>query len=73
MAAYRKDNPFVGDNNALPRNLELWAIVIQQELFYNSRHSAKLWDIEHAPRGGDEINLIEAVKKLYGCAGASHW
>jgi len=64
-----QDNPFVGDNNALP---EIWSYGHRnpQGLFYNSG-TQQLWDIEHGPRGGDEINLIEAGKN-YGWPEASH-
>jgi glucose/arabinose dehydrogenase len=57
------DNPFVGRKDALP---EIWS--------YGHRNSqgatldprtGRLWEIEHGPRGGDEINLPEAGKN-YG-------
>ena len=57
------DNPFVGRAEAKP---EIWS--------YGHRNaqglalhptSGKLWEHEHGPRGGDEINLIEKGKN-YG-------
>jgi glucose/arabinose dehydrogenase len=51
------DNPFVGRKDALP---EIWS--------YGHRNSqgatldprtGRLWEIEHGPKGGDEINLPE--------------
>ncbi|MCO5156048.1 MAG: PQQ-dependent sugar dehydrogenase [Aquamicrobium sp.] len=50
------DNPFVGRAGALP---EIWAWGIR-----NSQAAALhpetglLWEIEHGPRGGDELNVI---------------
>jgi glucose/arabinose dehydrogenase len=51
------DNPFVKEPNALP---EIWTVGHRnpQGLFFDLR-SQQLWSIEHGPRGGDEINLIE--------------
>jgi len=52
------DNPFVGRNDALP---EIYAYGIR-----NSQAAALhpetgvLWEIEHGPRGGDELNIIRA-------------
>jgi len=57
------DNPFVGLNNAKP---EIWS--------YGHRNSqgaalhpttGKLWEHEHGPRGGDEVNIPLAGKN-YG-------
>jgi glucose/arabinose dehydrogenase len=51
-----EDNPFIKDKNALP---SIWS--------YGHRNpqglalqpgTGNLWDAEHGPRGGDEINLI---------------
>lgn len=57
------DNPFVGVKNALP---EIWSYGHRnpQGLFFN-KVTEQLWEIEHGPRGGDEINLIKAGKN-YG-------
>ena len=58
-----RDNPFVGRNDARP---EIWS--------YGHRNSqgaaihpatGKLWEHEHGPRGGDEINIPEKGKN-YG-------
>lgn len=51
-----KDNPFVNHKNALP---EIWSYGHRnpQGLAYDSKYK-RLWEIEHGPRGGDEINLI---------------
>lgn len=58
-----RDNPFVGRDGAKP---EIWS--------YGHRNpqslaihpvSSKLWEIEHGPRGGDEVNIIEKGKN-YG-------
>ncbi len=57
------DNPFVKNTNALP---EIWSYGHRnpQGLFWDNIHK-RLWEIEHGPRGGDEINLIEKGKN-YG-------
>lgn len=51
------DNPFVGEADALD---EIWSYGHRnpQGLTFDSS-SGRLWEIEHGPRGGDEINLIE--------------
>ena len=53
-----KDNPFVNDKKALP---EIWSYGHRnpQGLAYDSK-SNSLWEIEHGPRGGDEINLVKS-------------
>lgn len=57
-----RDNPFVG-GSARP---EIWASGIR-----NAQGAAlhpetgQLWEVEHGPRGGDEINIVEAGKN-YG-------
>ncbi|MCS5590882.1 MAG: PQQ-dependent sugar dehydrogenase [Candidatus Thioglobus sp.] len=57
------DNPFVVNNNALP---EIWSYGHRnpQGLAWDNNNK-RLWSIEHGPRGGDEINLIEKGKN-YG-------
>ncbi len=52
-----QDNPFVARQNALP---EIWSYGHRnpQGLFYHHQ-TQKLWSIEHGPRGGDEINLVQ--------------
>jgi len=51
------DNPFVGKQDALP---EIWAYGLRnaQGLAFNPA-DGKLWEQEHGPMGGDEINIIE--------------
>jgi glucose/arabinose dehydrogenase len=51
------DNPFLSQDNMLP---EIWSYGHRnpQGLLYDTS-SGNLWSIEHGPRGGDEINLIE--------------
>lgn len=50
------DNPFVGRQGARP---EIWAYGIRspQGLTFHPETGA-LWETEHGPQGGDEINLI---------------
>lgn len=52
-----KDNPFVGQANVLP---EIWSYGHRnpQGLAFDQQNT-RLWAIEHGPRGGDELNLIE--------------
>jgi glucose/arabinose dehydrogenase len=51
------DNPFVGRQGAKP---EIWSYGHRnpQGLALNPA-SGKLWEHEHGPRGGDEVNIIE--------------
>ena len=56
------DNPFVGQARALP---EIWSLGhrnIQAAAFDSD---GRFWDVEHGPRGGDELNLAEKGKN-YG-------
>lgn len=64
-----KDNPFVNTNNA---QLAIWSYGHRnpQGLAYDFANN-RLWLIEHGPRGGDEINLIEKAKN-YGWPVISH-
>jgi glucose/arabinose dehydrogenase len=57
------DNPFVGRAGAKP---EIWAYGSRnaQGLAFNPA-DGKLWENEHGPRGGDEVNIIEKGKN-YG-------
>ena len=57
------DNPFVGQQDALP---EIWAYGLRnaEGLAFNPA-DGKLWEQEHGPMGGDEINIIEKGKN-YG-------
>jgi glucose/arabinose dehydrogenase len=51
------DNPFVNKPGALP---EIWAYGLRnpEGLAFNPA-DGKLWEQEHGPKGGDEINIIE--------------
>lgn len=63
------DNPFI--NKPSIRN-EIWSYGHRnpQGLFYD-QISQQLWSVEHGPRGGDEINLIQ-VGANYGWPITSH-
>jgi glucose/arabinose dehydrogenase len=50
------DNPFVGKQGALP---EIWAYGLRNpEGLAINPADGKLWEQEHGPKGGDEINII---------------
>jgi len=51
------DNPFIGRKDA---RAEIWSYGHRnpQGLVWDDEHK-RLWEIEHGPRGGDEINLVE--------------
>jgi glucose/arabinose dehydrogenase len=57
------DNPFVGRQGAKP---EIWSYGHRnpQGLAFHPT-TGKLWENEHGPRGGDEVNIIEKGKN-YG-------
>src|ERR1700730_5337394 len=57
------DNPFIGKPGVLP---EIWAYGTrsQEGLAFDPR-TGRLWETEHGPRGGDELNIIEKSKN-YG-------
>lgn len=63
------DNPFVDDAD-IPD--EIWSLGHRnpQGLAYDVERN-RLWEIEHGPRGGDEINVIEAGEN-YGWPVVSH-
>jgi len=63
-----KDNPFVGVDGL--DEIYTYGHRNPQGVFYDKK-SKKLFSIEHGPRGGDEINLIEKGKN-YGWAIISH-
>jgi len=56
-------NPFLGKPGVLP---EIWAYGTrsQEGLAFDPK-SGRLWETEHGPRGGDELNIIEKGKN-YG-------
>jgi glucose/arabinose dehydrogenase len=58
-----RDNPFVGRQNARG---EIWSLGHRnpQGLTFHPT-TGKLWEQEHGPRGGDEVNVIEKGKN-YG-------
>ncbi|HUE77092.1 MAG TPA: PQQ-dependent sugar dehydrogenase [Longimicrobiales bacterium] len=51
------DNPFVGEDGARP---EIWSLGHRNIQAAAFDPDGRLWIIEHGPRGGDELNLIEA-------------
>ena len=61
--AIPQDNPFVGKGNAKP---EIWSYGHRnpQALAFHPQ-TRQLWEIEHGPRGGDEINIPQAGRN-YG-------
>ena len=52
-----KDNPFIKTKDALP---EIWAYGLRspQGLAIDPR-TGRMWEVEHGPRGGDELNIIK--------------
>ena len=63
------DNPFVGQKDAMP---SIWAYGSRnaQALVYDTA-SGRLWETEHGPRGGDELNIIRKGAN-YGWPLAGH-
>ncbi len=57
-----KDNPFVGQADALP---EIWTRGHRNVQAAAFDPQGRLWEIEHGTRGGDELNRIEKGKN-YG-------
>jgi aldose sugar dehydrogenase len=58
-----KDNPFVGRKDAKPEIFSYGNRNVQGAALHPV--TGKLWANEHGPRGGDELNIIEAGKN-YG-------
>lgn len=56
------DNPFVGQGDALP---EIWTLGHRNIQAAAFDPQGRFWGVEHGPRGGDELNLIEKGKN-YG-------
>ena len=54
-----KDNPFVGKAGARP---EIWSYGHRNVLSAALDGRGRLWDIEHGPKGGDELNLVKPAK-----------
>ena len=61
-------NPFIGKDNYKP---EIYAYGIRSPQGLALDEKGQLWDIEMGPRGGDEINLIQAGKN-YGWGDVSY-
>ncbi|HXJ44141.1 MAG TPA: PQQ-dependent sugar dehydrogenase [Bryobacteraceae bacterium] len=63
------DNPFLGKPGVLP---EIWAYGIRnaEGLAFDPK-TGRLWENEHGPRGGDELNIIEKGKN-YGWPVIAH-
>ena len=61
-------NPFIGVAGALP---EIWAIGFRSQEGLTFDANGTLWQTEHGPRGGDELNIIEKGKN-YGWPVISH-
>ena len=57
------DNPFLGKSGVLP---EIWSYGVRspEGLAFDPK-TGRLWENEHGPRGGDELNII-AKGKNYG-------
>jgi glucose/arabinose dehydrogenase len=64
-----RENPFIGKPGALP---EIWAFGTrsQEGLAFDPK-TGKLWELEHGPRGGDELNIIEKGRN-YGWPLVAH-
>ena len=61
-------NPFIGTPGALP---EIWAIGFRSQEGLAFAPDGGLYEVEHGPRGGDELNLIEKGAN-YGWPVISH-
>ncbi len=57
-----KDNPFVGEPNALP---EIWSLGHRNVQAAAFDPQGRLWEAEHGTNGGDELNLVQKGKN-YG-------
>ena len=61
-------NPFAGQAGALP---EIWATGMRSQEGLTFGPDGTLYEVEHGPRGGDELNRIEKGKN-YGWPNTSH-
>jgi glucose/arabinose dehydrogenase len=61
-------NPFIGQAGALP---EIWALGLRSPEGLAFAPNGDLYEVEHGPRGGDELNRIEKGKN-YGWPLVSH-
>jgi glucose/arabinose dehydrogenase len=51
-----EDNPFLGQEGALP---EIWSLGHRNiQAAAMNAETGQLWEIEHGPRGGDELNIV---------------
>ena len=57
-----EDNPFAGQDGALP---EIWSLGHRNIQAAGFDSDGRLWEVEHGTQGGDELNLIEKGKN-YG-------
>jgi glucose/arabinose dehydrogenase len=62
------DNPFIGKAGVLP---EIWAVGTRSQEGLAFDPGGRLWETEHGPRGGDELNIIERGKN-YGWPVIAH-
>lgn len=62
------DNPFLHTPGVRP---EIWAYGIRSPEGFAFDSSGRLWETEHGPRGGDELNLIQRGKN-YGWPVITH-
>lgn len=53
------DNPFVGRQGARP---EIWVSGIRNIQSAALDPQGRLWEVEHGPKGGDELNLVQKGK-----------
>jgi glucose/arabinose dehydrogenase len=52
-----EDNPFVGQEGALP---EIYAYGVRNvQAAAINPETSELWELEHGPQGGDELNIVE--------------
>ena len=58
-----RDNPFVGQTSVRPE-IYTWGHRNEQGLIFDDQ-SGRLYETEHGPRGGDELNIIVA-RRNYG-------
>ena len=61
-------NPYIGQQDALP---EIWAIGGRSQEGLAFDNDGNLWETEHGPRGGDELNLVKKGAN-YGWPISSH-
>ena len=63
-----EDNPFAKQQGAMP---EIWALGFRNVQSAAFDGQGRLWTIEHGPKGGDELNMVEKGKN-YGWAVQSY-